>query len=375
MNKINLLMSLVKLIDYVVPKREKNIIFFSRPDYSDNCRAIYEKLIENTGDKYKITWVVQDIDKLKSDHPKIKFVKHRSLRSLWEMCRAHYIFRTHSFWGEIYVPNRQVMCYAFHGMGIKGFEYDIKDQYARNSFDNFTVTSQLFAQMFADNLNADVDRFIITGLPRNDYLFVQPLELLDKLGLDSFDKRIIWMPTFRTNKLCNYTNGVSNESGLPVITKHGLNIMDKILSKNNYCLIIKLHQWAAESIQGMWNNIKVLTDFDIPQPYTLYHLLGLMDVLLTDYSSVSTDFLLLNRPIGYVFDDLEEYKKTRYLPLDPIENLMAGAKIHTESDLFKFIENIDNDSFENERERVAELFLKDRDDNSSERVLKAIGLI
>ena len=368
-------MKLVKFIDIIIPKCNNNIIFFSRPDYSDNCRALYEKLIEKTGKKYKVTWVVQDVNKFKAEHPEIKVVKHRSLGSLWAMCRSHYIFRTHSFWDGKYVPNRQVMCYAFHGMGIKGFEYNIKEIYPYNSFDYFTVTSRLFAQMFADNINADIDRFVITGLPRNDYLFVQPFELLKKLGLNSYKKKIIWMPTFRTNKLCDYTNGISSKSGLPVITSHGLDILDNLLKNKNYCLIIKLHQWSAESVKGSWNNIKVFTDDSIPKPYTLYHLLGMMDVLLTDYSSVSTDFLLLNRPIGYVFDDLDEFKKTRYLPLDPIEDYMAGAKIHTETDLLNFIENIERDSFVDERERVAKMFLKDRDGNSSERVLKAVGLI
>jgi CDP-glycerol glycerophosphotransferase (TagB/SpsB family) len=308
-------------------------------------------------------------------HPGVKAVKHKSISSLWSFCRAHYIIRTHSFWDGIFVPGRQVMCYSFHGMGIKGFEKDLCSKFAHNSFEHFNVTSELFAKMFSENLNADIDRFDITGLPRNDYLFVQPIELLNLMNLSSYNKLLIWMPTFRENKLMGNVDGRPNESGLPVISKSGLEKLNDELKHKNYCLMIKLHQWAAECVNGNWSNIRILTDKDIPDPYTLYHFLGLMDVLLTDYSSVSTDFLLLNRPIGYVYDDLEEFRKSRYLPLDPIEQYMAGARINTEQQLFDFLNDLEDDSWANERERVANLFLNDRDAGSTERYLKAIGLI
>lgn len=375
MNKSELLLKIVKIFNKIIPKKKNAIVLFSRPDYSDNCRIIYEKLTEYTGNKYIATWIVEDCESFKIKHSGIRYARHKSLKSLWCFCRAHYIIRTHSLWGGIYEPERQIMCYAFHGMGIKGFEYNIKDRYTHNSFEHFSVTSKLFADMFAEGLNADLNRFDITGLPRNDYLFVQPRELLEALDLSKYQKRIIWMPTFRENKLLGCQDGTSHDSGLPVISITGLDMLNKILSEHNYCLLIKLHQWAAESVKGAWSNIRVITDNDIPEPFTLYHFLGLMDVLLTDYSSVSTDYLLLNRPIGYVYDDLDEFRKTRYLPLDPIEQYMAGARINSEEQLFQFIHNIETDEYSADRERVAAVFLKDRDNLSTERYMKAIGLI
>ncbi len=373
-DKTKFIFSLVQVLNYVIPKRKNGIIFFSRPDYADNCRALYEKMIElNIISKYRVTWVVQNVEEFESKHPGVIVAKHRSLKSLWEMCRARYIIRTHSFWNGCYIPGRQVMCYSFHGMGIKGFEYNTAERYPYNSFDHFNVTSALWAKMFAENLNADIERMDITGLPRNDYLFVQPTELLDKLDLSLYAKRIIWMPTFKDKT--RDTASYGTDSGLPVVTKAGLNIIQDILQQNNYCLIIKLHQWAAEEVKGNWENIRVISDADIPEPYTFYHLLGLMDVLLTDYSSVSTDFLLLDRPIGYVYDDIDELRKTRYLPLDPIENYMAGARIRTEAELHEFFANLNTDNYKKKREEVARVFLQDRDNGSSERFLEAIGLL
>lgn len=374
MSLAKLLSKLIKILDYIIPKRKNSIVFFSRPDYSDNCRAIYEKLNELYPGKYNTVWVVQNPSKIKMHHPSTKFVKHKSIKSLIALCRSRYIIRTHSFWDGIYIPGKQIMCYTFHGMGIKGFEFNIGDNYPHNSFEHFNVTSELFAKMFSENLNADLDRFDVTGLPRNDYLFVQPLELLSKLELDKYNKRIIWMPTFRENKLLGKIDGIANESGLPVVTQHGLDKLNDLLKCKNYCLLIKMHQWAAESVKGKWTNIFTIIDSDIPEPYTLYHLLGLMDVLLTDYSSVSTDFMLLDRPIGYVYDDLDDIRKTRYLPLDPIEQFMAGAQIHTENQLLEFIDKVELDEYSYKREVVSKLFLKDKDNKSTERYLRAVGL-
>ena len=41
----------------------------------------------------------------------------------------------------------------------------------------------------------------------------------------------------------------------------------------------------------------------------LYELIGISDGLLSDYSSVAVDYLLLDRPLGYVLADYNIYKE------------------------------------------------------------------
>jgi len=43
----------------------------------------------------------------------------------------------------------------------------------------------------------------------------------------------------------------------------------------------------------------------------LYELIGISDGLLSDYSSVAVDYLLLDRPLGYVLADYNIYKEKR----------------------------------------------------------------
>lgn len=373
-----IILLIVYFINHLVPKRKNNIVFYSMPDFSDNARAMYEKLKElDTEQYYSVTWVVSDVEKNKALHPDINFVKHKSLKSMLAMFRSRYIIRTHSFWGNKYVKNRQIMCVAWHGMAIKG--YTENDTHSpRNNFDHFCVTSPLFAEIFAEIMNCDLKHVDITGYPRNDNLFVKCPELLSELGLNDFKKIILWMPTFRTRSYSGMTEGEESTFGLPTINNvEELQRLSDYLCKKNYCLILKLHPWALDGMKGLeFANIRQLNNQDIPEPYSLYHFLGQTDALISDYSSVWGDYLLVDKPIGFAFNDLDEYKKTRIMSIDPIEDYMPGMRIRNIDELVLFLDSLDKpDNYITERERIRKLFISDCDDNSSLRFLKAIGVL
>ena len=86
-----------------------------------------------------------------------------------------------------------------------------------------------------------------------------------------------------------------------------------------------------------FTNIKEVMLTDIPEPYTLYHLLSQTDAMISDYSSVYGDYLLTDKPIGFAFNDLEEYKKSRYIPLSPLEDYMPGMRINTKTKEKKYV--------------------------------------
>ena len=71
----------------------------------------------------------------------------------------------------------------------------------------------------------------------------------------------------------------------------------------------------------------------------MYSLLGSADILLTDFSSIYIDYLLLNRPIGFVEDDFDEYSKSRGFIFDNPEEYMPGVKIRSLEDLKTFLYN------------------------------------
>ena len=372
------LAKLVFLFNCVIPKKKNGVIFYSFPDYSDSCRAIFEKMAELNLEKlYDITWVVNDINKYRKLFPNVRFVKQKSVFSMYHMCRSRYIIRSHSFWGNRYVKNKQIMCIAWHGMHIKGFTSAAYGK-PKNSFDHFCVTSPAFAEIYSKAWNADLDRFDITGLPRNDYMFASAENLIRKLGLDCYKKLIIWMPTFRGSTVGGRgVEGIQSEFGIPTLTRNDLPILNEKLKEKECCMLFKLHPWAVDNIGDMaFSNIRVINNSDIPEPFSLYHLIGQMDAMISDYSSVWVDYLLLDRPIGFAFNDLEDYKKSRTMVFEPIEDYMPGMKIKGIEGVIGFIDSLFmDDLYAEERKRIRDLFITHQDSSNTERYLKAIGLL
>ncbi len=71
-----------------------------------------------------------------------------------------------------------------------------------------------------------------------------------------------------------------------------------------------------------------------------YELIGISDGLLSDYSSVAVDYLLLDRPLGYVLADYNIYREKRgFVFEDPLE-YMPGEKIYNACDLKKFMKHL-----------------------------------
>ena len=70
-----------------------------------------------------------------------------------------------------------------------------------------------------------------------------------------------------------------------------------------------------------------LTDnmlFDADVRYT--EILNAFDVMISDYSSIVFDYLLLDRPVIYLIPDYEEYRSQRGFVFRNIDSYMPGDK-------------------------------------------------
>lgn len=369
----NIILNVAYVLNRIIPKKKNQVFFYSLPDYSDNARSIYESLEKNCGKEFRIIWSVRDIKKYKDILSKCIVVKHKSLRSLWEYCRSKYIIRTHSLWGNKYVINKQIMCIAWHGMPLKR-EYDPSKEIKKVNCDILTSTGDHFSNELALAMGLDRSKCKETGLPRNDDLFKKS-EVLTRLGYNGFKKTIIWMPTYRASSFRN--DGIENDIGIPTVPAGGLEKLNEVLKNKGYLLILKLHPFAADKIKNIsLSNIKCLRNEDIPQESTLYEIIGQTDALITDYSSISVDYVLIDKPMAFVIDDIEEYRKTRGFSIEPIEDYMPGNKIKSFDELVQWFVDFDgSDGFSKQREIARKLFHKYSDQYSSNRVLKEIGLL
>lgn len=82
--------------------------------------------------------------------------------------------------------------------------------------------------------------------------------------------------------------------------------------------------------------------------------MGLFDFLITDYSSIYIDYLLLDRPIGFIPYDYDEYNNDRGF-LFEYSGVTPGMRISTYKDLINFFSR--EDSYAVQRELVRNIFL------------------
>jgi len=162
--------------------------------------------------------------------------------------------------------------------------------------------SRFFGRILASTFKVPETHIIISGYPRN-YGFQIPEEkrvfnlrfykLIKKYKRDG-RKILFYIPTFRDSGRNSLVNVLAN-----------LERLKRFLKENNAVLVIKLHKADVKRINIKADETIIL----LPQHYDIYEILSLGDVLITDYSSIFFDFLLLDRPIIFFAYDIEEYQK------------------------------------------------------------------
>lgn len=379
----NLGLLIMKIVNKVIPKNKKQVLFYSKPDFSDNGRAIYEEFVrQKLMKKYHAVWLVNGgCKELSQKYPDIEFHKCISIDGFLTFARSRYIFRSHMLYGNVRSKN-QIVILIWHGMGIKGpMDYF---KYKPNFADYITVSSDLYRYRFSSRFKIPPSHCITTGMPRNDFMFQEKhaacLNALPKVVANTGCKTILWMPTYHTNRKSGDRHGKYYELGIPVVQRTDIPRLNALLKQKNIVLLIKLHPHVIGegSINKLdYSNIQVFDESYFPLECSLYHLLGGVDAMLTDYSSVFTDFMLMNRPLAFIYDDFDEYSRNPGFAFERVKLLMPGQHITSTEGLIEFIVELAAgiDSGREERSILNRFINYYNDAENSLRVLKSVGLI
>ena len=365
----------------------KNIIVFeSHIDYSDNSRSFYEYLVEKGyNKKYKIYWFVNDAKKFKKrEVENVRFLKmwcKGTRRTLWQWMKYFWIVKNAKFLifsnrNLIRINKKTKTVWINHGIPIKS----VKKRHQVPGDINYRVDSSEFcAQLEMDQNGLSRKQIIVVGNPRNDVIFRQTNVAKKIQEFTKFDKVILWLPTFRQS---NNTNRVDSTFdfplGIPIIySEEALSEINDYLKEKNIALVLKLHPAQDLSVfkVSSLSNIIILNDeFLIGKDVELTEFYKLADALITDYSSVYVDYLLVDKPIGFTQDDFDKY--TIGFSIENIRDYMPGQKIMDLNDLKKFIDDLSKgiDKYKKERQKICKVFDEFRDDKSSERLAERLGL-
>lgn len=198
---------------------------------------------------------------------------------------------------------------------------------------------------------------------------------MSKITNKEFTKTILWMPTFRKTIGFNRNDSLKEyPTGIPIFEDiNQVEELNKYLAQKNILLIIKIHptQDLTKIKLKSYSNIIVLDGNKVKElDVDNYRLMKDTDALISDYSSVTFDYLHLNRPIAYTLDDKDEYKNG-FIVENP-ETLMAGPQLFTIEDFYSFIMDVakENDSYAARRKKLFDTVFKYHDGNSCQRLSK-----
>lgn len=359
---------------------KKYIILESNPDLSDNTYALYKILLENKiNEKYKIYWFVNDKNLYKDINLKnVHFISYygtttffEKIKILYINIKAKYIIDCNKL---VYKKNKnQKRLYLTHGMPYKAVP-----EYFNliGNADYILSLSPFFNDTLAKLTHCNTNQIISLGFPRNDDLFSKEKNIKNLFRNKSFEKVILWLPTYRqrTNKDSNLSMKDSFQLGLPIIYDiETLKSLNELLKEFNILLVLKPHPAQDLSLikAEQLSNFVILTNNDLDKEnINLYEFLGQTDGLITDYSSVYYDYLLTDKPIAITTDDLEEYSKVFEFVYDNIFDVIKGEYINNFSEFKTFLQNIStgNDIAKNDREKIKKTLHKYNDGNSSKRI-------
>ena len=370
---VNMLKKIIASIIYNLPIVSKKIILLeSSPDYSDNTLYVYKELIKRKiNQNYKIVWSIFDASKSYPKEKNVKFIKRQSLRGKWYNCRAKAIVDSNLFIKK--VNKNQYRIHLTHGACIKR-TYDYCAECGK--FDNIIMLSDYFLESHHDQFGGDKQSYISTGFPRNDILLSKrKISELEHIK----EKIIIWMPTYRNHHSKNgIQTNIHFKYGVPCIdSEKQLNELNDRLAKNHIRLIIRLHPAEDRTqIKALhMSNIKLYEESELGKcGEQLYDVLRYTDALITDYSSIYYDYLLLRKPIGLAIPDEKEFTNNLELAEKNYRDFIKGNYIVKFEELVNFVENVAKniDPASKEEAWAYKRYHKYHDDKSSERVVDLI---
>jgi len=292
---------------------------------------------DNRFEGYKHVWILNEPSKISNDNKKgAQLVQRGSLKHAYYLLKAKYLINNNSFLPYISKQIHQVYINTWHGTPIKKLGKDIKGSYAANrnvyrnllQCDYFLSPNKYTTDKFLASNDVETifsGKIIENGYPRNDFMFNSKEDksaLKQRLALDPTKKTLLYAPTFRGS----HTNTKSNTNRYSELVEF---LQDTF--SDSFNILTKLHHTQSSE------ELEVQTVADDIETNTL---LSVVDVLITDYSSIAFDFFALKRPIVYYAFDLDEYSKERGLYFDLYK--MAGAVCLDEKSVANELDNIDS---------------------------------
>lgn len=212
------------------------------------------------------------------------------------------------------------------------------------NYDIVTCASLKTKEFYSEAFNIPLEKISVVGMPRIDLILKQEPNLKNNF-LNNYPKFkgkkiILYVPTFRKDEPVNY---------IPLTS----------FNKEKFSLIVKPHILSEQTVEKKY----------LVNGYSTFDLLKIADYIITDYSAVSFEASLLNKPLYFYLYDLDKYSNARGLNVN-IKDEMPTSCFTNATELVNSIEkNIYNFS---ELKQFKEKYIETADENNSKRIANLI---
>lgn len=359
---------------YYLPVKKNKIVFIRGVGggYRCNLKYVAEEIVRQHL-PCDMVWLVEHFD---TEIPfAIRKVKYNRIRAVYELATAHVVINDSKSLYPVKKKRGQVFIYIPHGQpGCKCAERDanLPEAWIKNSKQHSALTD-VFVSMGKYHTQVLKDTFWVpehaeiweTGFPRNDQYYrdttQKQQELRKKLNIPEGTRVVLYAPTFRDNNTTEAYN----------LDLHG--VLDTLEKKtgNKWLLFITLHPnfiWFKKPPYKFDETVWNMSDYP-----DLHEMLLIVDVAISDYSSVALDFANLRRPVFLYASDIDEYRKMR--GLKEMYFLLPFVLCRTNDELHDAIMAYDEEAYQHRLNEFQEIYGSVDDGHASERFVEKLKFI
>ncbi|MCW2816657.1 MAG: hypothetical protein JWN84_4112 [Nocardioides sp.] len=334
--KVEVAATLVRLLRLVLPARRVAVVISGVPTEGNAVEVVRRLLSDYSG---RVVWL---------DGPSDAFCVAQGLASAERQPRysragvlayltAEAVFITHGAFGMPRTVPRKLTVNLWHGSGMKTMPQGLLlgPTPRGPAADLLVSAARVWGEYYADLSGVARHRVVYSGNPRVD-AFARPLDQAALAGLGVTAPFVLWMPTFRTSTGGSGWSDSTAPDSAEVLRSLAVSVAEACRERG-IGLVVKAHPLDAE-LRDLDGAVGLTDDLLQGRGVALYELLGAAVGLLTDASSVWTDYLLLDRPIGFVFPDHEAYRSGRGVHPPDIMDWLPGEMLVDRPTIERFLD-------------------------------------
>ena len=386
--------NILRILDYIIPKDDR-LIYIYTSEYGNlskstdiaanlggNSRAIYEYVRQ-----YDSRWKLY-FEFIKKNGEYQLFCDQSvglfTLKGMAIFLRARILITEQTnFWHVRIASKKKIVIDVDHGIafkktgvskqGVTKAEISVHRKYGKKN--TFTVVpSSIVGAIHAMDYCLDGSQMLNIGYLRNDILINgSNIKLKSFIGNQikniNYDYVFLIVPTYRD------WNGRS----LLELDDFNYEYFEKFLKKNNAIALLRNHSANTfkEFLRKKTRNKERIIRFDYDVCVDVNYVLSEVDVLIGDYSSIYSDYLLLDKPIISFAHDLEDYQKYRGISFDDYKLWRPGPVVERFKDMLIELESIlaGKDEYKEHRMYINRILNANQDGRSCEHLFDKLDKI